>query len=176
MSLQKTRQLAAAFVLYAVATPAMASDFRGFFTLFVAVPVLWSVAAAAGFILLRRGLSARTGALRWLPLLLACVAGLPWLWLSIFPRMGGILAACMLLAGAWATRNIWRAPYGATARWMAWFLLLLSAACAALMGWDLSNGIGRGESDLVIAAALLSALFGLGVFLCVLVLRGRRPA
>lgn len=175
MSLEKTRQLAAAVVLYAIAAPAMASDFRGFLTLFVAVPVLWSVVATAGFILLRRGLFARTGALRWLPLLLACAAGLPWLWLSIFPRMGGILAACLLLAGALAARNIWRAPYGATARWMAWLLLLLSAACAALVGWDLSNGVGRGESDFIIAAALLFLHFGVGVLLCVLVLRGRRP-
>ncbi len=156
--------------LMTTAAPAVASDFRGFFTVFMAAPLLIWVALGIGSILLRRYTRHRGGVLRYLPLLTVFAALSPLAWFGIFAQeyvylLVPTLGALWLL-GAW---HFWRHPSGHAAVYTARVVLVVTAVVAGLMVLDMYNATDD-LKDLVRSLWLLlclASLIALALYVCI---------
>ncbi|WNH52214.1 hypothetical protein [Stenotrophomonas oahuensis] len=159
------------------AAPAVASDFRGFFTVFMATPLLIWVALAIGSILLRRCTAQRAGAIRFLPVLTSIAAMPPLAWLGVFaqeylyilmPTLG-----VLWLLGAW---HFWCHPNGRVAVYTARVLLVVTGLVSAFMVFDMYNATDDLD-DLMRSLwvlVCLASLVALALYVCIQV--SRRPA
>lgn len=159
--------------LITVAGPAAASDFRGFFSLFMATPILAFIALVSGFILLRRVTSSTKGPARVSPLVLMLAALLPLAWLCMFMQWF-VFLGIPLLSAAWllGARRIWLDPRGKVAMWLARGLLVLGLATGGVMVWDMSVVLDyQRDGDALRMAGLLAAYFCVCMGLCVFAAR-----
>lgn len=173
--MDRTERALLALVLVTAAGPAAASDFRGFFSMFMATPFLIFAGLVAGFILLRRHTAPRNALARYAPFLLLVPAWAQLAFLCVFLQQFvwvGIPVVTLLFV--LAVRRIWREPRGGLAVWIPRVLLLLSVVVAGVMAWDMSIVVGYRGSDYALGMiVLLVALWGVCVALCLSAARPR---
>ena len=170
MFMERTPRILLALALMTTATPAVASDFRGFFTIFMATPLLMAIALGIGSILLRRYTAHRAGAMRCLPALTALAALPPLAWLGIFAQeYVYILAPTLCALWLWGAWHFWRHPGGRAAVYTARSLLVVTALLAGLMAFDMYNATDDLD-DLMGALwvfACLAVLVALALYVCI---------
>ncbi len=176
MFMDRTPRFLLTLALLTTAAPAVASDFRGFFTVFIGAPLLAGIALGMGSILLRRYTAQRARPIRVLPLL-TFVAAVPTLaWLGVFAQdylyiLMPTLGALWLLA-AW---HFWHHPNGRAAVYTARVLLVVTGLVGALMLLDMYNATDD-LKDLMRSLWLLfclASLVALALYVCIQV--SRRP-
>jgi hypothetical protein len=174
--MDRINRLSLGLVLATFAAPAAASDFRGFFSLFIAAPFLIGVAFFAGFILVRRLTARSLGLSRFSPLTLLVPGWIGLSWLCILFSIYALIAIPLLwIALFLLSRKIWLNPRGRVSIWLPRVLATLAVATGGIMAWDmhllLKDGMERGQGG---ALVLLGALFITSVAVCLLAAR-RQP-
>lgn len=174
--MDRINRLLLGLVLATFAAPAAASDFRGFFSLFIAAPFLIGAALFAGFILVRRLTSSSSGLSRFTPLALLVPAWIGLSWLCILFSIYALIAVPLLwIALFLVSRKIWLNPRGRASIWVPRVLASLAVATGGIMVWDmhllLKDGMERGQGG---ALVLLGAIFITSLGLCLLAAR-RQP-
>ncbi len=177
MFMDRTPRLLLTVSLMTTAAPAVASDFRGFFTVFMGAPLLAGISLAVGSILLRRYTARRAGAIRLLPVLTLIAALPPLAWLGVFAQdhlyiLIPTLGALWLLS-AW---HFWHHPNGRAAVYTARVLLVVTGLVGALMVFDMYNATDDLD-DLMRSLWVLfclASLVALALYVCIQV--SRRPA
>lgn len=173
--MDRTERALFALVLATAAGPAAASDFRGFFSMFMATPFLIFAGLVSGFILLRRHTAPRNAMARHAPFLLLVPAWAQLAFLCVFMQQlvwVGIPVVTLLFV--LAARRIWRESRGGLALWIPRVLLVLSVVVAGLMAWDMSIVVGYRGSDYALGMiVLLATLWGVCTGLCLFAARGR---
>lgn len=174
--MDRINRLLLGLVLATIATPAAASDFRGFFSLFIAAPFLIGAALFAGFILVRRVTNSSLGLSRFAPLVLLVPAWIGLSWLCILFSIYALIAVPLLwIALFLVSRKIWLNPRGRVSIWVPRVLASLAVATGGVMAWDmhllLKDGMEQGQGG---ALVLLGALFITSLGLCLFAAR-RQP-
>ncbi len=174
--MDRINRLLLGLVLATFAAPADASDFRGFFSLFIAAPFLIGAALFAGFILVRRLTSSSSGLSRFTPLALLVPAWIGLSWLCILFSIYALIAVPLLwIALFLVSRKIWLNPRGRASIWVPRVLASLAVATGGIMVWDmhllLKDGMERGQGG---ALVLLGATFITSLGPCLLAAR-RQP-
>lgn len=174
--MDRINRLSLGLVLATFAAPAAASDFRGFFSLFIAAPFLIGAALFAGFILVCRLTTSSSGLSRFAPLALLVPAWIGLSWLCILFSIYAVIAVPLLwIALFLVSRKIWLNPHGRVSIWVPHVLASLSVATGGIMAWDmhllLKDGVEQGQGG---ALVLLGALFITSLGVCLLAAR-RQP-
>lgn len=174
--MDRTGKTLFALAMLAASGPAMASNFQGFISMFMAMPFLVFIAIALAYLLVRRAVpSATPWMLRYTPLLVAAFALLPLAWVSFLVDKLDLTYVVYAVVTAYlvAAWRIWRAPMGATATAIPWILLVLTLATAALMIYDMASLANR-EAAAWMPMLLVMPLFVAGcILLCILAIKKR---
>lgn len=173
--MDRINRLLLGLVLATIAAPAAASDFRGFFSLFLAAPLLVGAMFFAAFILARRASASATGLRRFAPLALLVPALLMMSWMCIvFSTYALIAVPVLLIALLLLARMIWLNPRGRVSVWFPRVLVLLALAAGAFMAWDMHLVVKDGmKAEEGVAIAMLGAVFVMSLVACLFA--GRRP-
>ncbi|WP_282297172.1 hypothetical protein [Stenotrophomonas sp. PS02289] len=160
------------------AAPAVASDFRGFFSLFIAGPLLIWIALVIGAVLMRRHTSSRTDRVRHLPALMLLSALPPFGFLGLLvltvPLSYGVVyavitGAALIALGLWAGWQFWKHPYGRTATYSARVLGVMVVATVGVMVLDVYNVLSGRDylRDWLGPLMCLAGLVALTLYLCI---------
>ena len=183
----RTPRLLLTLALMTTAAPAVASDFRGFFSLFIAGPLLIWVALVIGSILMRRHTLNRTDRVRHLPALMLLAALPPSAFLGLLalahPLSYGVVYAVIVAIAlaalcVWAGWHFWKYPYGRTAIYSARVLGVTVVATVGVMVLDMYNVMDHRWNlrDWYGPLMCLAGLVAISLYVCVKVGLTRAPA
>ncbi|WP_102944962.1 hypothetical protein [Stenotrophomonas sp. VV52] len=174
--MDRINRLVLGLALATFAAPAAASDFRGFFSLFLAAPFLAGVMFFAAFILARRASASASGLRRFAPLaLLVPALMLMSLICLVFSTYALVAFPLLCIALFLLSSRIWFNPIGRVSIWFPRVLALLAVAAGAFMAWDMHLVVKDGmKAEEGVAVVMLGAVFFMSLGACLFA--GRRPA